>query len=258
MWPVTLGCGVNGSTSAKDCNFEKVKGIQTKKFTVPAEMLKTKKAGTVTDTCRGIVSKKYAATYPSTTSEASTCDFLQRHDGVINMAVARNGAPLAVTQGYLGHTDSTVRDAVSITKKDDTAEIYYDKSKDELALFVEPITGAVINGYERLQTNWNIEKSMIDTMRYANIFSAESDNGDVFVWPFMYIRKEPGIDDQGAKDFISIIYGAYDKAYHLDLLGIMLCVICGLSAGICLKVDTAKVFRGRAAGEQAEPPQASV
>jgi len=217
-------------------------------------MLKTKKAGNITDSCRGSFPKKYAdfieASNPGLEGQASTCDFLQRHDGVINMEVARNGAPLAVTQAYLGQTD--MRDAVSITLPKDTTEIYYDKSKDELALFVEPITGAVITGYERLQTNWYIEKSMIDTTRYANIFSADSDNDDVFVWPFMYIKKEPGIDDKGAKDFISIIYGAYENAFHLDLLGIMMCVICGLSAAICLKVDTAKVFRGRSVEEKAE------
>merc|ERR1711920_1138068 len=232
--------------------FHNVKGIHTKKFKVPTELLKTKKGGVVTDTCRGSVSRKFAATYPGTTSEGPTCDFLQRHDGVINMAVARSGAPLAVTHGYLGQTNASVRNAVSITRPAETAEIYYDASKDELALFVEPITGAVIRGYERLQTNWYIEKSMIDTARYANIFSAESDNDDVFVWPFMYIKKEPGIDDKGAKEFVSVVYGAYENAFHLDLLGIMLCAICGLSAAICLKVDTAKVFRGASVEEKAE------
>merc|ERR1712151_943017 len=200
------------------------------------------KAGTVTDTCRGTVSKKYAATYPGTASEGSTCDFLQRHDGVINMAVARNGAPLAVTQGYLGQTDDAVRDAVSITRPSDTDEIYYDASKDELALFVEPITGAVINGYERLQTNWYIERSMIDTARYANVFAAESDNNDVFVWPFMYIKKEPAITDSGAKDFINLIYGAYHMGFYLDFLGIMVSILCAILGGICVKRDTSKVL----------------
>merc|ERR1712038_1889568 len=163
------------------------------------------------------------------------------------MAVARGGAPLAVTHGYLGLADTPVRDAVSITRPSDTAEIYYDSSKDELALFVEPITGAVITGYERLQTNWYIERSMIDTARYANVFAAETDNSDVFVWPFMYIKKEPAITDSGAKDFISLIYGAYDNAYHLDLLGIMMLVVCGLSAAICFKWDNTKAFGGKPA-----------
>jgi len=246
-WPITLGCGANGSTSAEECEFHQVKGINTKKFTVPADLLKTKKAGVLSDSCRGTVSKGYEATYPDTARKGSSCDFLQRHDGVINMAVARGGAPLAVTHGYLGLTNTHVRDAVSITRPSDTAEIYYDSSKDELALFVEPITGAVITGYERLQTNWYIERSLIDTARYANVFSAETDFSDGFVWPFMYIKKEPAITDSGAKDFISIIYGAFDNAYHLDLLGIMMLVVCGLSAAICFKWDNTKALGGKPA-----------
>merc|ERR1711957_382291 len=86
--------------------FHRVKGIQTQKFTVPSDMLKTKKAGVVADGCRGTVSKTYAATYPGTTSDGPSCDFLQRHDGVINMAVAKGGAPLAVTHGFLGQTEA--------------------------------------------------------------------------------------------------------------------------------------------------------
>merc|ERR1712051_138378 len=247
-WPVTLGCGLDGS-SGEECEFHSVKGIQTKKFKVPTELLKTKKGGVVTDACRGSVSRKFAATYPGTTSEGPTCDFLQRHDGVINMAAARSGAPLAVTHGYLGQTNASVRNAVSITRPAETAEIYYDASKDELALFVEPITGAVITGYERLQTNWYIEKSMIDTARYANLFSAETDNNDVFVWPFMYIKKEPAITDAGAAAFISKIYGAYDSAFHLEALGFLLALLCGLSATVCIKCD------GRLKGRKPETEQ---
>merc|ERR1711920_202496 len=238
-WPVSLGCGAGGS-SPHFCAFHKVKGIQTQKFTVPSEMLKTKKAGVVTESCRGTVSKSYAATYPGTTSEGPSCDFLQRHDGVINLAVARGGAPLAVTHGFLGQTDVAVRDAVSITRPGDSSEIMYDASKDELALFVEPITGAVITGYERLQMNWYIERSLIDTARYSNIFSAETDNNDVFVWPFMYIKKEPAITDTGAEDFISLVYGAYDKAFLLDLVGLLMALTCALLIFVCRQPNYAK------------------
>merc|ERR1712137_1368330 len=126
------------------------------------------------------------------------------------------GAPLAVTHGFLGQTDASVRDAVSITRHGDSSEIMYDASKDELALFVEPTTGAVIAGYERLQMNWYIERSMIDSSRYSNIFSAQTDNDDVFVWPFMYIKKEPSITDSGAKKFVEQIYGTYDLGFQFD------------------------------------------
>merc|ERR1712084_127074 len=240
-WPVTLGCGDDGSTDGQ-CQFHKVKGIQTKKFKVPADLLKTKKDGVVTDSCRGSVSKTYARDYPGTTSQGSTCDFLQRYDGVIDMAVARGGAPLAVTHGYLGLTNPSVRNAVSITMPAETTEINYDASKDELALFVEPITGAVVSGYERLQTNWYIEKSMMDTRRYANLFSAETDNGDVFVWPFMYIKKEPAITASGARDFVKLIYGAYDAGFHLDAFGLVVFLSCAMLAGICGRTNTNKLL----------------
>merc|ERR1712060_107139 len=201
----------------------------------------TKKGGAIDASCRGRVSTKLAA-YLGSGAAGPTCDYLQRHNGVINMASARGGAPLAVTHGYLGQTDAAVRNAVSITMPSSAEEVYYEALKDELALFVEPITGAVITGYERLQTNWYIEKSMIDTGRYATIFSSETDNSDVFVWPFMYIKKEPAITDSGAHDFINLIYGAYDMGFHLDCFGIMISILCAILAGICIKRDTSKAL----------------
>merc|ERR1719277_577737 len=57
--PVTLGCGAGG-TSPAECEFHEFLGIWTQKFTATADMLKTKKAGVVTDSCRGTVSTAYA------------------------------------------------------------------------------------------------------------------------------------------------------------------------------------------------------
>jgi len=238
--PVTLGCGSEGSANVFECKVHDVKGIHTNKFSVPADLLKTKKAGVVTEACRGTVSQSYAKTYPATTESGPTCDFLQRHDGVINMATARRGAPLAVTHGYLGQADATLRDAVSITRRGESSEIQYEPARDELALFVEPITGAVIAGYERLQMNWYVERSMIDSARYSNLFSAQTDNDDVFVWPFMYIKKEPSITDSGAKKFVEQIYGTYDLGFHLDLFGFVMAVVCVVSAALCFKFDHGK------------------
>jgi len=175
----------------------------------------------------------------------------------MNMAKARHGAPLAVTHGYLGQTDAAVRGAVSITRPGEAQELQYEAERDELALFVEPITGSVIKGYERLQMNWYIEKSMIDTTRYANLFTAETDNDDVFVWPFMYVKKEPIITDADATKFIDRIYGNYDNGFHVDLLGIMLLVICAISAGVCLRCDTGKALGRQPAGDAA-PQETSV
>merc|ERR1711920_671425 len=152
------GCGDDGSTDG-ECEFRKVKGIQSKKFKVPADLLNTKKDGVVTDSCRGSVSKKFASDYPGTTRQGPTC-----------------------------------------------------------------------------------EKSMMDTRRYANLFSAETDNGDVFVWPFMYIKKEPAITASGARDFVKLIYGAYDAGFHLDAFGLVVFLSCAMLAGICGRTNTNKLL----------------
>merc|ERR1711920_960488 len=107
-----------------------------------------------------------------------------------------------------------------------------------------------ITGYERLQMNWYIERSLIDTARYANIFPAQTDNNDVFVWPFMYIKKEPAITDTGAEDFISLVYGAYDKAFLLDLVGLLVALGCALLTFICRQPDYAKNY-ARTTGRRA-------
>merc|ERR1712113_1202646 len=99
-----------------------------------------------------------------------------------------------------------------------------------------------MGGYERLQMNWYIERSLIDTARYSNIFSAETDNNDVFVWPFMYIKKEPAITDTGATDFISLVYGAYDKAFLLDLIGLLVALGCALLTFVCRQPNYAKNY----------------
>jgi len=227
--PLTLDCG--GTSTDQRCEFTKLKDtVHAKKYSLYDEMLKTKKAGTPSDSCRGSVSARFAATYPGTTLAGPTCDFLQRHDGVLNMAIATGGAPLAMTLGYLGGTNASVRDALSITMPSGTTEIYYNPWKDETAVYVEPLTGMVMKGTDRMQTNWYIEKTMFDAKRYANIFSGDTDNGDVFVWPFVYIKQEFGIDDEGAKTFAANVYVGFETGYFLDQLGIFTFVLCMIVA----------------------------
>merc|ERR1711972_713652 len=74
--------------------------------------------------------------------------------------------------------------------------------------------------------------------------------GDVFVWPFMYIKKEPAITETGAKDFISLVYGAYDKAFLLDLIGLLVALGCALLTFICWQPNYAKNY-ATAAGRPA-------
>merc|ERR1712087_571168 len=90
----------------------------------------------------------------------------------------------------------------------ETLELQFEESRDEIAIWLEPVTGAAIQGYERVQTNWYVEQTLLDSMRYANIFSAESDNDDVFVWPYLYISGGGGITEEGAA--VAFHAGLYD------------------------------------------------
>lgn len=48
---------------------------------------------------------------------------------------------------------------------------------------------------------------MFDTARYANIFSAQTDNNDVFVWPYMYAKADVGLAYWDARAFQKNVYG---------------------------------------------------
>lgn len=233
---VTIACDADERTdgipgrSVADCAFHRVKGINTLKFTVTPDLLTTKLHGEPSATCRGTVSKHFATMTPASllpaTAVPPTCDYLMRHDGVINLEVAR-GAPVAITQAYLHGVDPTIRAAVSITRKGDTtsAELQYAAVHDELALFVDPISGATLRGYERLQSNFYIEKTLLNSARYANVFSADTDNGDSFVWPFMYIKRTPGLTDQQAVDYKAAIYDTYSMGVVIAGTGIGLLLL---------------------------------
>merc|ERR1712060_161668 len=90
-----------------------------------------------------------------------------------------------------------------------TSEIMYNASQDELVWYIEPMTGSAMHFNEGLQTNYYIENLMFDSPRYANIFSAETDNNDTFVWPYMFIKLEGGINKRFALDFRKLWWGIY-------------------------------------------------
>jgi len=213
---------------ADDCGYHDVKGVNALKYSAPLSLLDLTVNGTVSTTCGGTSSFHYATSPGSKvgTPVASTCDYMMRHAGVINLESAR-GAPAAVTMGYLGNTGTLIRDAVSITLPGSTTEIVYDQATDELALFFEPISGRAIKGLERLQTNFYIEKTMLDSTRYENIFSGTTDNGDVFVWPYLYLNRQPGLSQDQADTFVATIYRAYLYGGLLDIGAILSFVIFG-------------------------------
>jgi len=227
---VTIGCGAGGSTTGS-CAWHDVKGIKTLKYAGSDSLLKMTVNGATSTTCGGTTSFKGGHFSAAPTGTPPSCDFIQRHDGVINLELDQK-LPAGLSMAYLGKTSTAVRDAVSITAAvGDTTEIVFDESQHELALFFDPLTGMALKGYERLQINLYVDKTFLDSARYANLFSATTDNGDTFVWPWMYISRIPQIKDKDAKDYKDAIYGMYYIGMWLAIVGIVLCptfCICGV------------------------------
>jgi len=222
--PVTIGCGASGSTTG-DCAWHDMDGIKTLKFGPSDSLLHTTVNGTRSTTCGGTVSY-HGGTFSMPTGTPPSCDWIMRDDGVVNLEVAQS-APAAVTLGYLGKTTAAIRGAVSITPAANTStEILYDAEQHELALFFEPITGQAMKGFERLQSNFYVEASMLDSIRYANVFTTTTK----FVWPYMFIQRTVKIEDDDAQTFKGSIYLMYRLGFALDVAGVVLCpllLVCG-------------------------------
>jgi hypothetical protein len=125
-----------------------------------------------------------------------------------------------VTLGYLGKTDPAIRNAVSITAAvGDATEVNYVEAQHELALYFEPITGQAVQGLERLQSNFYVEAAMLNSARYANVFSTTTR----FVWPYLFVQRHKKIESDDATRFKDNIYFAYRVGFALDIVGIVLC-----------------------------------
>ena len=261
--PITIGCADDGTSpdDVGECPWHSVKGQSVLKFRAPDEVLRTTLNGRRDTACRGTVSAGYVAKGGGSSNAAGvdpagpTCDWLLRHDGVANLEVLWD-APLAVTMAFMNQCDASIRDAVSITNRGSGEELRWSEATDELALFVEPITGLTIKGYERLQTNWYVERSMLDSRRYANLFSSDTDNGDVFVWPYLYVKRQPEISDDDARDFRRLIYGAYDIGAALDCVGFVLFLMCTIMGIVMFGGGRIRSCGGRT--RKSPPPITSV
>jgi hypothetical protein len=217
---VTIGCG-SGFSPSGSCAWHDVEGIKTHKFGARDGLLLTTVDGVRSTTCRGTTSRMGGTTLPSSmaTGTPPTCDWLMRDDGVINLEVVRE-APFAVTLGYLGKTDPAIRNAVSITAAvGDATEVNYVEAQHELALYFEPITGQAVQGLERLQSNFYVEAAMLNSARYANVFSTTTR----FVWPYLFVQRHKKIESDDATRFKDNIYFAYRVGFALDIVGIVLC-----------------------------------
>jgi len=208
-----------------------VKGIVTKRFMPPVSLGNFSVNGVVTNdsSCAGQVSANYVSKSPLPTGlSASTCDYGLRFQWVFDLSTAKK-APATLSLPYLGWTEDTVRNAVSILKNG--SEVIFDPVTDGTFLDLEPMTGKVFNGEERLQFNFMIEKTMLNSNRYASIFGATTDNGDRFVWPYAILDRQTTLTDDQASKFKSAVYGAYVMAFIVVVVGsvvglLMICCAC--------------------------------
>ena len=257
---MSMTCGAAGSLpdSVDDCAFHDVKGIKTLKYMIESRLYNTTLDGVTSSSCRGTASAKHASS-PATSSSGPSCDWLMRQDGVLNLEVAR-GAPAAASLGYFGHAQSGIREAVSITEVGSSDQIYFDEAKDGVSVFYEPITGAAIKGREYFQSNFYIEATLLDSGRYDNLFSADTDNEDSFVWPCaqlliepiaparanraphcffcvcadVFVRRNLEISDDGADSLKKGFQSAFTAGAALHILGYVSFVTCLIIAIGCV------------------------
>jgi|TARA_B110000196_G_scaffold256469_1_gene226658 hypothetical protein len=140
-----------------------------------------------------------------------------------------------MSQGYLHQVDKAVRDAVTITdpvgatNSDNSGdEIHFVAGEDDISIFIDPITGLVLKGNANTQLNFMIEATMLNSNRYANLFSASTDNGNSFVWPYVYLKRTQILEDDDADNYKRRIYGSFTLGFALIITGIVLCVLCTL------------------------------
>ena len=181
--------------------------------------------GVASTDCGGTVSQQHydasiALGLPPAGSP-STCDYGMRFPFVFDVSRAY-GFPSAVTLAYFGHCDASVRDAVSVVNATTGEELNYDLETSGPGLWFEPFSGWLVKGNERFQNNFIVERTMLDSPMYANIFGRSDDNNDVFVWPYMWANREAGLTAEQAADFELALYGGYTAAKAILLVGILM------------------------------------
>jgi len=199
-----------------------------KKYSAPTYGRTLKKNGVPSNTCAGTSSAQFVRTTLATggtaaqAGTASTCDWGLRYSWVIDNSENR-GAPLAVTLPYMGLANETIRDSVSIVNSSG-AEQYFDHDQHMAQLWLEPLSGFAVKADERLQNNFYIEKKMFDSSAYANIFTATTDNDDVFIWPYVWYDRAVGMEQDSA-DNIAKIYKGYGLLSFICWIALWLAVL---------------------------------
>ena len=236
------------------CPFSEVKGIQTKAFELyEFEGILSYNGSipqAVVEGCKGSVSANYEQRMSAigalpTGAKASTCDYGMRYDFVFDLSIA-NKAPIGLSLPLLGLTSSHVRGAVSFIDNNG-AEINYSKGEHLTSVILEPMTGRAIKGEERLQFNFYIEQTMIDSDRYQNIFASPDDNSNVFIWPYSYLDRKKLLTDDDASAFKSAVYFGFMLQAVLLILGVV--------GGVCcLGISFCALRRGRSSDKTAQLP----
>ena len=204
---LTLACIVDGGAPGCD-GWHYVKSIATKRFTPAPSLGQLTVDGVPNEACKGTVSQNYyqrslALGLPAALAGTpSTCDYGLRFENIFDLSVAR-GVPLALSLPFLGRADAALRASLSITHGGN--ERYFSQPLDGTFLDVEPMSGRVFNGEERLQSNWVLERTMLNSLRYAPLF----EQNNTYVWPFVYLERTTTLTDDQATKFKDRVYGSF-------------------------------------------------
>ena len=66
---------------------------------------------------------------------------------------------------------------------------------------------------------------MLDSNRYANIFSGSTDNNDTFVWPYVILVRLPELNATTAYELRNKLYSSFYLMLFFDLFGILAALI---------------------------------
>ena len=180
--------------------------------------------------------------------------------------------------------DKATRDAISIT--DPTTElgathshtsgdeINFVAEEDEIAIYIDPITGRTVKANENIQLNFMIEKKMLNSNRYANLFSGATDS---FVWPYFCdappfkprtqiwysigrlnhckpctlsdLKRAHEMEDDDADSYKRNIYRSFTIGFALIITGIVFCVL-GTLLGIAYTTYYCMMAKNKISGAE--------
>jgi len=145
-------------------------------------------------------------------------------DGFADMSTTSQMAPiwLGGPRHYLSETEQNKIKGVT-----DTDWTKYNKQDLETIIYVEPISGKVIKGDQRLQFNAKISKKTANGF-YKGIYTgptANSTDEQFALYPVAWVNDADVLTDDAAQTFVDDIYGNRDLGYTLQIVLIIFGVI---------------------------------